>query len=336
MILVTGGLGYIGSHMAAILLANGHDVILVDNLCNSKMEVLERLEYMAGRYVTFIRLDVRNTPALQRTIEQYGVTAVVHTASTKSIPDSMVQPLDFYNNNVTCTTSVLRAMQRTSIKTLVFCSSLAIYGADQDEPVTEQTPFKPTTPYAKSLQMSEQIVADIAHFESEWRVAMMRFSNIGGAFPTGVLGEWPTSLPSNLMPYLVQLARHERDTLEIYGDQYATKDGTGVRDYLHIMDAVEANMHALGWLFNQHECIETFNICTGKGSSVKEVADVFTKVTQQAMPQHISPAREGDVGRLIGNPDKAKQILQWQSKRSVEDIATDLWRFYQFAKPLTS
>ncbi|ONG37612.1 UDP-glucose 4-epimerase GalE [Alkanindiges hydrocarboniclasticus] len=334
MILVTGGLGYIGSHMAAILLANGHDVILVDNLCNSKMEVLERLEYMAGRYVTFIRLDVRNTPALQRTIEQYAVTAIVHTASTKAIPDSINQPLDFYNNNVTCTTSILRAMQRTSVKTLLFCSSLAVYGADQAEPVTEDTAFSPASPYAKSLQMSEQIIQDVAQADTDWRIAIMRYGNVAGAYPTGVLGEWPGSLPSNLMPYLVQLARHERETLEIYGDQYKTPDGTGVRDYIHIMDAVEANMHALSWLFNQAQVLETFNICTGKGTSVKEVAEIFAEVTQQPVPQQVVDARTGDVGSLVGNAEKAYTILSWQAKRSVEDMATDLWRFYQFVRPI--
>ncbi|TEU26453.1 UDP-glucose 4-epimerase GalE [Alkanindiges illinoisensis] len=334
MILVTGGLGYIGSHMAAILLANGHDVILVDNLCNSKMEVLERLEYMAGRYVTFIRLDVRNTPALQRTIEQYAVTAIVHTASNKSIPDSINQPLDFYNNNVTCTTSILRAMQRTSVKTLLLCSSLAVYGADQAEPVTEDTVFNPASPYAKSLQMSEQIVRDVAQADTDWRIAIMRYGNVAGAYPTGVLGEWPGSLPSNLMPYLVQLARQERETLEIYGDQYTTIDGTGVRDYIHVLDVAEANMHALSWLFNQVQALEAFNICTGKGTSVKEVAEIFADVTQQPVPQQVVGARAGDVGSLVGNPEKAQKILNWQAKRSVEEMATDLWRFYQFVRPL--
>lgn len=334
MILVTGGLGYIGSHMAAILLANGHDVILVDNLCNSKMEVLERLEYMAGRYVTFIRLDVRNTPALQRTIEQYAVTAVVHCAGNKSIPDSVNQPLDFYNNNVTCTTSILRAMQRTSVKTLIYCSSLAVYGADQAESVDEDTVFSMASPYAKSLQMSEQIVKDVAQADTHWRIAIMRYGNVGGAYPTGVLGEWPSSLPSNIMPYLVQLARHERETLEIYGDQYTTPDGTGVRDYIHVMDVVEANMHALGWLFNQAQALEAFNISSGKGTSVREVAKTFTEVTQQPMPEQVVEARSGDVGSLIGNPEKAQKILSWQAKRSVEDMATDLWRFYQFIRPL--
>lgn len=334
MILVTGGLGYIGSHMAAILLANGHDVILVDNLCNSKMEVLERLEYMAGRYVTFIRLDVRNTPALQRTIEQYAVTAIVHTAATKAIPDSINQPLDFYNNNVTCTTSILRAMQRTGLKTLLFSSSLAVYGADQTESVTEDTAFQSASPYAKSLQMSEQIVRDIAQADTDWRIAIMRYGNVGGAFPTGVLGEWPNNLPSNLMPYLVQLARHERDTLLIYGDQYETADGTGVRDYIHVMDVAEANMHALSWLFNQVQALEAFNICTGKGTSVRQVAETFAEVTQQPVPQQVVAARAGDVGSLIGNPQKAHQILSWQARRSIGDMATDLWRFYQLVRPV--
>lgn len=335
MILVTGGLGYIGSHMAAILMANGHDVILVDNLCNSKMEVLERLEYMAGRYVTFIRLDVRNTPALQRTIEQYNVNAIVHCAGNKAIADSVNQPLDFYNNNLTCTTSVLRAMQRSSIKTLLFASSLAVYGADQTQPVAEDQPFEPTNPYGRSLQMSEQVIQDVVQADTNWRVAIMRYGNIGGAYPTGVLGEWPSNLPSNLFPYLAQVARKEREHLDIYGDQYDTTDGTAVRDYVHVMDVVEANMHALGWLFNQSQAFEAFNICTGQATSVKQAANSFSKVTEQVIEQKIVAVRQGDVGALVGNPEKAKQQLHWHAKRNIENIAEDTWRFYQLLRPLT-
>ncbi len=333
MILVTGGLGYIGSHMAAILLANGHEVILVDNLCNSKMEILERLEYMAGRYVTFIRLDVRNTPALQRTIEQYAVTAVVHCAGNKSIPDSVSHPLDFYNNNLTCTTSVLRAMQRSSIKTLLFASSLAVYGADQNEPVAEDQSFKSHNPYARSLQMSEQVIKDVVQADTDWRVAIMRYGNVAGAYPTGVLGEWPSNIPSNLFPYLAQVARKERDHLDIFGDQHNTLDGTGLRDYIHVMDVVEANMYALGWLFNQSQVLEEFNICTGQATSVKVAANSFSKVSEQRIEQQIVAARSGDVAALVGNASKAKEILKWQSKRNVEDIATDAWRFYQLLRP---
>ncbi|XID75821.1 UDP-glucose 4-epimerase GalE [Alkanindiges sp. WGS2144] len=321
--------------MAAILLANSHDVILVDNLCNSKMEVLERLEYMAGRYVTFIRLDVRNTPALQRTIEQYAVNAIVHCAGTKVIPDSVIHPLDFYNNNVTCTTSVLRAMQRSSIKTMVFASSLAVYGADQAEAVDEQSPFKPVNPFATSLQMSEQIIRDVVQADPDWRIAIMRYGNVAGAFPTGVLGEWPANLPSNLVPYLMQVARQERDQIDIYGGQYATPDGTAVRDYVHVMDAVEANMHALGWLFNQTQAFDSFNICSGKGISVKQAVGIASEVTEQPISQQVIDERSGDVASLIGNPAHAKEVLHWQAKRSFEDIITDTWRFYQLLRPLT-
>ena len=335
MILVTGGLGYIGSHMAAILLANGHEVILVDNLCNSKMEVLERLEYMAGRYVTFMRLDVRNTPALQRTIEQYAVTAVVHCAGNKSITDSVNHPLDFYNNNLTCTTSVLRAMQRSSIKTLLYASSLAVYGADQASPVEESQPFKISNPYATSLQMSEQVIKDVVEADSDWRVAIMRYGNVGGAYPTGVIGEWASNLPSNLFPLLVQISRKERAHLDIYGDQYDSADGTALRDYIHVMDVVDANMHALGWLFNQRQALESFNICSGQATSVKAAANLFSKVSEQHIEQQVVAPRPGDVGSLVGNPAKAKRLLHWQTKRTVEDIAIDTIRFYQLLRPLS-
>lgn len=336
MILVTGGLGYIGSHMAAILLANGHEVILVDNLSNSKMEVLERLEFMAGRYVTFMRLDIRNTPALQRVFEQYAVQAVVHCAGMKTIPDSLTQPLDFYNNNLTCTTSLLRAMQRSGIKTLVFSSSLAVYGAEQADAVLEAQAFKPATPYQKCLQMAEEILLDIYRADSDWRIAVMRYANVAGAYQTGVIGEWPSSVPNNLVPFLAQVARQEREHVEIYGDQYATVDGTGLRDYVHVMDVVEANMYALGWLFNQTQAVcEAFNVARGEGYTVKQVVSIFEKITEQPIPQQLAPGRDGDVASLLADVSKAKSLLKWEAKRSVEDIVTDMWRFYQLIRPLS-
>lgn len=334
MILVTGGLGYIGSHMAAILMANGHEVILVDNLSNTKMEVLERLEFMAGRYVTFIRQDIRNTPALQRIFEQYAVQAVVHCAGLKSIPDSQVQPLDYYNNNLTCTTSLLRAMQRSGVKTLVFSSSLAVYGADQAEPVKEDYKLVQTNPYTKGLQMSEQIIRDVTAVDTDWRIAVMRYGNVAGAFPTGVIGEWPNNVPNNLIPFVAQAARHERDFVEVYGDQFATPDGTGVRDYIHVMDVVESNMYALGWLFNQIQAVEAFNIARGEGVSVKQVVDAFSKIAEQPIAQHVLPVRDGDVGCLIADTSKAQAVLNWKASRSIDDISADMWRFYQLLRPI--
>jgi UDP-glucose 4-epimerase len=334
MILVTGGLGYIGSHMAAILMANGHEVILVDNLSNTKMEVLERLEFMAGRYVTFIRQDIRNTPALQRIFEQYSVQAVVHCAGMKSIPDSLVQPLDYYNNNLTCTTSLLRAMQRSGVKTLVFSSSLAVYGADQTEPVLETQRFVPSNPYSKGLQMSEQIIHDITSVDTDWRIAIMRYGNVAGAYPTAIIGEWLNNIPNNLVPFVAQTARQERDFVEVYGDEFDTADGTAVRDFVHVMDVVESNMYALGWLFNKVQVVETFNIARGEGVSVKQVIDAFSKVSEQNIAQHVLPPRNGDVVSLVANTSKAKEVLKWQATRGIDVIMTDMWRFYQSIRPI--
>lgn len=334
MILVTGGLGYIGSHMAAILMANGHEVILVDNLSNTRMEVLERLEYMAGRYVTFIRQDIRNTPALQRIFEQYAVQAVVHCAGSKSISDSVLQPLDYYNNNLTCTTSLLRAMQRSGIRTLVFASSLAIYGADQSEPIKEDHELIPLNPYNKGLQMSEQIIRDVMAVERDWRIAIMRYGNVAGAFPTGIIGELSSGVAGNLWPALTQTARGDRDYIEIYGDQYKTLDGTAVRDYVHVMDVVEANMHALGWLFSQPQAVEAFNIARGEGHSVKQIIDTFSETIEKPLQQQILAPRDGDVGSLIADVNKAKEILNWSAKRDVKQMAEDVWRHYQLLRPM--
>lgn len=330
MILITGGLGFLGSHMAAMLLSQGHEVILVDNLSHSRMEVLERLEYMAGRYVTFFRLDIRNTPALQKIFDQYAVSGVIHCAGMKSTLDSVMQPLDYYNDNVGGTMSLLRVMQRSGVKTLVYSSSLAVYGNQTDDSaLTEESLINPETPYANSTVMCEEILHDLFTAEPDWRIAILRHGNIAGAHPSGIIGEWPTGVPGNLMPSLAQVAKDERGALEIPVREEGKVDSSGIRDYVHVMDVAEAHMYVLGWLFNQPQALEVFNIARGEGVTVPEVVKSFEAATSKEIATETVAEREGEAATIVADIRHIQELLKWTPSRTLDDMATDMWRFYQ-------
>lgn len=328
MILITGGLGYIGSHMAATLMAQGHEVIVVDNLSNARMDVLERLEYLAGRYVTFVRVDIRNTPALQKVFEQYAITGVLHCAGIKVATDSPMQPLDYYNTNVGGLMSLLRVMQRTGVRHMIYGSSALVYG-EQAAAVAETTTLNPQTPYANSCKIAEDMLRDLAMAEPDWRIAVLRYFNVAGAHPSGALGEWPNGISTNLMPYLGQVARGERETVEIYGEDYATPDGTSVRDYVHVMDVVDAQMQAFRWLFSQAQAFGTFNIGRGDAVSVQQMVDKFSEISGQPINTERMPRRTHDVASLVADMAHTQAVLQWQPTRSLDDIVKDTWAFYQ-------
>jgi len=328
MILITGGLGYIGSHMAATLMAQGHEVIVVDNLSNARMDVLERLEYLAGRYVTFVRVDIRNTPALQKVFEQYAITGVLHCAGIKVATDSPMQPLDYYNTNVGGLMSLLRVMQRTGVRHMIYGSSALVYG-EQAAAVAETTTLNPQTPYANSCKIAEDMLRDLAMAEPDWRIAVLRYFNVAGAHPSGALGEWPNGISTNLMPYLGQVARGERETVEIYGEDYATPDGTSVRDYVHVMDVVDAQMQAFRWLFSQAQAFGTFNIGRGEAVSVREMIAKFTEVSAQPIATELLPRRAHDAASLVADMAHTQAVLQWQPTRSLDNIVKDTWAFYQ-------
>ena len=328
MILITGGLGYIGSHMAATLMAQGHEVIVVDNLSNTRMDVLERLEYLGGRYVTFVRVDIRNTPALQKVFEQYAITAVLHCAGLKVAPDSPMQPLDYYNANVGGLMSLLRVMQRTGVRHMIYGSSALVYG-ENAAAVTEQTALNPQTPYANSCKMAEDMLRDLAMAEPDWRIAILRYFNVAGAHPTAALGEWPNGIATNLMPYLAQVARGEREVLDIYGSDYPTTDGTAVRDYVHVMDVVDAQMQVFRWLFSQAQAFGTFNIGRGEAVSVQQMVDKFSEISGQPINTELLPRRPHDLTHLVADMTHTQAVLQWQPTRSLDDIVKDTWAFYQ-------
>ena len=331
MILITGGLGYIGSHMAATLMAQGHEVIVIDNLSNARMDVLERLEYLAGRYVTFVRVDIRNTPALQKVFEQYAITAVLHCAGIKVATDSPMQPLDYYHTNVGGLMSLLRVMQRTGVRHMIYGSSALVYG-DQPQALTENTPLAPHTPYATSCKIAEDMLRDLAAAEPDWRIAVLRYFNVAGAHPSAALGEWPNGISTHLMPYLAQAACGERDVVDLYGSDYPSVDGTAVRDYVHVMDVVDAQMQVFRWLFSQTQAFGTFNIGRGEAVTVKQMADKFAEISGQPIATESQPRRPHDVASLVADMSHTQTVLQWQPSRGLDDIVKDTWAFYQALK----
>lgn len=329
MILVTGGLGFIGSHIALSLMAQGQEVVIVDNLSNANIQVLQRLEYISGRYVPFIKVDLRNTPSLNKVFEQYAIDAVIHCAGFKSLHESILKPLDYYNDNVSCIMSLLRSMQRTGVRNLVHLSSLAVYG-QSSLTLTEETPFQYAypNPYIKSQQMIEQIIQDAFETDREWRIAILRLANIAGAFEHGVLGEMVPPLPKNIVPLLMQVAAGQRDVIELRQDA-ETQDQTVERSFVHVLDVCDAVVLSLKWLFQQQHQCEAFNIA-GEVVSMQGLTEKVSQVTQVTVPIEIAqPSDLPELAQLGSESTKAQKILQWQPQRDLDVMLQDQWRFYQ-------
>ena len=328
MILVTGGLGFIGSHIALSLLARGHEIVIVDNLANSTLQTLERLEYISGMYIPFAKLDVRNTPALNKVFEQYSIDAVIHTASFKSLEESVLKPLEYYNDNVSCIMSLLRAMQRMGVRQLINLSSVAVYGKSDSE-LSEETKFNYhyANPYIRTQQMVEDIIADTYRIDHEWKIINLRLSNIVGAFEHGVLGEYVVQLPKNIVPLALQVAAMQRDCIELQ-NQAQTKDGTVERSFLHVLDVCDAILSGLKWLETQLGCLEAFNIAHSKTTSILGLLDEVAKVTQSEIRVQPAVYQHEELAQLGANIDKAEKVLAWTPKRSLTQMIEDEWRFY--------
>lgn len=328
MILVTGGLGFIGSHIALSLLARGHEIVIVDNLANSTLQTLERLEYISGMYIPFAKLDVRNTPALNKVFEQYSIDAVIHTASFKSLEESVLKPLEYYNDNVSCIMSLLRAMQRMGVRQLINLSSVAVYGKSDSE-LSEETKFNYhyANPYIRTQQMVEDMIADTYRIDHEWKIINLRLSNIVGAFEHGVLGEYVVQLPKNIVPLALQVAAMQRDCIELQ-NQAQTKDGTVERSFLHVLDVCDAVLAGLKWLETQVGCLEAFNIAHSKTTSILGLLDEVAKVTQSEIRVQPAVYQHEELAQLGANIDKAEKMLAWTPKRSLTQMIGDEWRFY--------
>lgn len=327
-LLLTGGTGYIGSHTAVALSQAGHEVVLLDNLSNSKASVLDRLQVILGRALAFEEADVRDTDQVIRCLQTHQVEAVIHFAGLKAVGESVAQPLDYFANNVQGTVSLLQAMQQVNIKNLVFSSSATVYGAPHYLPLDEQHPTAATNPYGRTKLHIEEMLQDVAASDPVWRVACLRYFNPVGAHESGLIGEDPTGVPNNLMPYVAQVAAGWRPSLQVFGNDYDTPDGTGVRDYIHVMDLAQGHLAALQHL-PQQTGWQAYNLGTGQGYSVLDMVKAFEQASGQQVPCQIVGRRAGDVASCYAQVNKAHQVLSWQATRGLQQMCIDAWRWQQ-------
>jgi UDP-glucose 4-epimerase len=325
MILVTGGAGYIGSHVCIALLDAGFDVVVVDNLSNSSKASLERVQSICGRSLVFRNADIRNEVVIYDMLRASGVTAVIHLAGLKAVGDSNVRPMMYYENNVLGTMRLVSAMKRANVKTLVFSSSATVYGIPRYLPLDEKHPLGPTNPYGRTKLVIEEMLKDLCRSDDGWRIGSLRYFNPVGAHESGLVGEDPLGVPSNLLPFVAQVAIGRREKLQIWGNDYDTPDGTGIRDFIHVVDLASGHLSALRQL-GQPGLI-TVNLGTGNGSSVLDIVRTFESVSGRSIPYEIRERRAGDVAACYADPTFAKNALGWASTRSLEQMCADHWRW---------
>lgn len=332
-ILVTGGTGYIGSHTVLALLQAEHDVIVLDNLANSSKTSLERVHQLAGREVLgFEEVDLLDQPGLNRVFEQWKPEAVIHFAGLKAVGESNEKPLWYYSNNVGGTLNLLHAMEDSGCRTIVFSSSATVYGDVETMPLTEKVDKDATNPYGRTKEQIEDILADIAASDERWNVALLRYFNPVGAHESGIIGEDPTGIPNNLMPFVAQVAVGRREKLKVFGGDYPTPDGTGVRDYIHVVDLADGHVRALEWLADNGGA-KIWNLGTGRGYSVLEVREAFEKASGVEIPYEIVDRRPGDVAINYADPASALADLGWSADRDMDTMCRDHWN-WQKANPM--
>ena len=330
MILVTGGTGYIGSHTVVELMASGKDVLIVDNLCNSKASVLDRIERIAGRRPGFAQLDVRDRIALRKLFSAHHIDAVIHFAGLKAVGESVTRPLAYYDNNVSGSVALFECMVEAGVKTIVFSSSATVYGDSPQMPIREEFPLSASNPYGRTKLMIEEILRDLAKSASGWQVALLRYFNPVGAHASGLIGEDPNGIPNNLMPYVAQVAMGKLKELPVYGNDYPTPDGTGVRDYIHVVDLARGHLAALTAL-RTHSGVLTVNLGTGRGYSVLEMVHAFAAVSGKPVPYRIVERRQGDIAQCYADPAFARKLLGWQAQLGIDAMCADAWRWQQWA-----
>jgi UDP-glucose 4-epimerase len=325
-ILVTGGAGFIGSHTSVELLNAGHDIVLIDNFSNSKPEALKRIEELAGRPFAFERADLLDAAALERVFRQHPLDAVIHFAAFKAVGESVQNPLRYYHNNVTGTILLCEAMVRHRVRTLVFSSSATVYGDPVKVPLTEDMPLSGVNPYGQTKLMMEQILRDLHVADPEWNIALLRYFNPVGAHPSGRMGEDPNGIPNNLFPYITQVAVGKLPFLRVFGDDYPTPDGTGVRDYIHVVDLAIGHLKALERLVGRRGCT-AYNLGTGQGTSVLEALHAFERASGRPIPYKILPRRPGDAAVCYCDPSLAERELGWKAERDLDTMCRDAWRW---------
>ncbi|MVT69669.1 UDP-glucose 4-epimerase GalE [Bradyrhizobium pachyrhizi] len=325
MILLTGGAGYIGSHIAVVLLDAGLDVVAVDNLSNSNSASLERIRAICGRSVIFRHADIRNEEAIYQILRAHDVTAVIHLAGLKAVGESTAQPITYYDNNVVGTMRLVSAMTRASVKTLVFSSSATVYGTPAYLPLDEKHPVAPINPYGRTKYFIEEILKDLHESDKDWRIAILRYFNPVGAHESGLIGEDPLDVPNNLLPIVAQVAIGRRPKVHVWGNDYDTPDGTGIRDFIHVVDLASGHLSALSQL--RQPGLLTVNLGTGSGSSVMDVIQTFKEVSGRPVPYVIDQRRVGDVATCYADPTLAKNLLGWTSTRSLTQMCADHWHF---------
>ncbi|MFR8549225.1 MAG: UDP-glucose 4-epimerase GalE [Lachnospiraceae bacterium] len=326
-VLVTGGAGYIGSHTCVELLNNGYEVVVMDNLYNSNEKALERVEQITGKKVKFYKVDMLDREAMNEIFEKEDIDSVIHFAGYKAVGESVAKPLEYYHNNITGTLLLCDVMRRHGVKKIIFSSSATVYGDPAFVPITEECPKGViTNPYGQTKSMLEQILTDLHVSDPEWNVVLLRYFNPIGAHKAGIIGEDPKGIPNNLVPYIAQVAVGKLEKLGVFGDDYDTPDGTGVRDYIHVVDLANGHVKAMK-KFDDTPAVRIYNLGTGNGYSVLQVLHAFEKACGKTLPYEIKPRRAGDIAQCYADPSKAKEELGWEAQYGIDEMCADSWRW---------
>lgn len=325
-IFVTGGAGFIGSHTCVELLNAGHDVVIADNFSNAKPETVEAIQKISGKPVKCYRTDLRDREGVRRIFAEHTVDAVIHFAGLKSVPESIQKPLEYYENNLGGTFVLCQAMEEAGCRRIVFSSSATVYGKDNPVPFQEGMPTSAANPYGRTKVMIEQILTDLSEADPRWSICLLRYFNPIGAHPSGLMGEDPNGVPNNLLPYVSQVAAGLRPEVMVYGSDYDTPDGTGVRDYIHVTDLALGHLSAVRYIA-EHTGVETVNLGTGQGSSVLEILAAYSKACGRELPYRIVPRRPGDIAICYAATEKARRLFHWEAQRDIDQMCADSWNF---------
>lgn len=326
-VLVTGGAGYIGTHTCLELMSAGYEVVIVDNLVNSKETAVERVKQISGRELKFYKIDILDKPALENVFKNEKIDSVIHFAGLKAVGESVSIPLKYYHNNLTGTLILLELMQKYQVKNFVFSSSATVYGDPVSVPISEEFALSVTNPYGRTKLMIEEILQDLHHSDNSWNIALLRYFNPIGAHSSGLIGEDPNGIPNNLVPYITQVAVGKHQEVKVFGNDYSTIDGTGVRDYIHVVDLAKGHVKAIGKLANEHIGIRPYNLGTGKGYSVLEMIQAFSKACGKDIPYKIVGRRPGDIAACYAKTDRAQTELGWTAEKDIDEMCRDSWRW---------